>query len=179
VKTFGALDAGLFLKVNGVRGGRAFDLVMAGASRLMDLGEMWVVIALLVGLFTSGTHGRVPIEVIAPLWLTMLTVNFPIKSMFQRRRPFIAYVKARVVGGKPSDSSFPSGHTAAAFAGAALLSIHFPALAPVLYAYAVVVGFSRVYLGVHYPSDVGIGALVGTVLALFYRGVIVAWLTRP
>jgi undecaprenyl-diphosphatase len=176
VKTFGAIDAGLFLRINGIRGGRTFDLLMSGVSRVMDLGEGWVVLALLVGLFAPATHGRISIEVIPALWLAMLTINFPIKLLFQRPRPFVAYVKARVVGGKPSDSSFPSGHTAAAFAGASLFSIHFPALAPLFYGYAITVGFSRVYLGVHYPSDVGIGALLGTMLALLYRSAIVTLL---
>lgn len=174
VATFGAIDAGLFLKVNGMPGGRPFDLLMSGASRLMDLGEIWIVVAVAAALRDPAAHAALPISIVAPLWLTMLTVNFPIKALFQRRRPFVAYVKARVVGGKPADSSFPSGHSAAAFAGSILLAIRFPELAPLLYAYASTVAFSRVYLGVHYPSDVVIGALTGTTLALFYDRVVAA-----
>jgi undecaprenyl-diphosphatase len=97
----------------------------------------------------------------------------PLKRFFRRRRPFLAFVKARVLGPRPQDFSLPSGHAAAGFAGAFLLSIHVPLAAPVFYAVAAIVGLSRVYLGVHYPSDVVIGAAAGTILAALYQW---AWL---
>ena len=99
----------------------------------------------------------------------MLTVNFPLKRLFRRRRPFLAFVKARVLGPRPQDFSLPSGHSAAAFAGAFLLTAHVPVLGPFFYLVALIVAFSRVYLGVHYPSDVVFGAVAGTALAVVYR----------
>lgn len=171
-----ALDAALFLRVNGMLLGSASDRLLTWISRWMHYGEGWAA-AIVVWLLVDFQQGlRVGLEALPVLWLTMLTVNFPLKSFFRRRRPFTAFVKARVIGPRPSDFSFPSGHSAAAFAGAYLLSSHAPALFPVFYALAAVVGLSRVYLGVHYPSDVVIGGLAGTVLAALYRVLIHALL---
>ena len=111
--------------------------------------------------------------------LTMLTVNYPLKRFFRRRRPFIAFVKARVFGTRPRDFSFPSGHAAAGFAGALVLGAHAPLFAPLFFALAVVVSLSRVYLGVHYPSDVAFEGLLGLVIAGAYRSALhalVPWL---
>ena len=62
--------------------------------------------------------------------------------------------------------------TALVFAGALLLQPYMPAFAPLLYVYAMVVAFSRVYLGVHYPSDVAMGAFAGSVLAVMWRWIL-------
>ena len=64
------------------------------------------------------------------------------------------------------DYSFPSGHTAASFALAVVLSLYFPGAAPVFLALAALVGISRVYLGLHYPLDVLFGALLGAGFAV-------------
>ena len=85
-----------------------------------------------------------------------------IKFSFNRERPYRTYpfIEKMTSGGSPS---FPSGHTSDAFATATSLSISFPkwyVIAP-SYIWASGVGYSRMHLGVHYPSDVLVGALVG------------------
>ena len=164
----GAIDSALFLYINVLPRWRPLDWLMVRASRLMDLGEGWVILVLVVGVLGSTRDARLPLVVIAALWLAMLTVNFPIKALFRRARPFVTHVDTLVIGRLPVDWSFPSGHTAAAFAGAVLVSARIPGSGPWCYAYAVIVALSRVYLGVHYPSDVVIGAVIGTALALVY-----------
>jgi undecaprenyl-diphosphatase len=72
----------------------------------------------------------------------------------------------------PSDQfSFPSGHTAAAFVIATLISHFFPALLVPVYFWAFLMGVSRIYLGVHYPTDILAGLVIGIISA--FAGIMV------
>jgi undecaprenyl-diphosphatase len=102
----------------------------------------------------------------AALTTATLIVEFPIKYFFRRRRPFIDVVRAIVIGKKPGTWSFPSGHSASAFAGAWVMRQFYPALTPVFYTIAAMVGFSRIYLGDHYPGDVVSGSDLGHLFAM-------------
>lgn len=89
-------------------------------------------------------------------------INQGLKYSINRTRPFVTYpdIEKMSKGGSPS---FPSGHTSSAFSTATSLSIAFPkwyVIAP-SYLWAGAVGYSRMHLGVHYPSDVLAGAVIG------------------
>ncbi len=161
-----AWDARALFALNHMALPAAADAVLGVASRLMDHGEGWILLAIALAFLHRPIDPSIPLRVVPPLWLAMLAVNYPIKSLFRRRRPFLVYDRVRVRALKPKDASFPSGHTAAAFAGAVLVAPHLHAFGALAYAYAFVVGWSRVYFGVHFPSDVVIGAGLGALLAL-------------
>jgi membrane-associated phospholipid phosphatase len=108
---------------------------------------------------------RVVRHTILPLSAATSLVEFPIKAFFHRSRPFIAFIQAIVIGKKHGSWSFPSGHSASAFAGAWLLSRDFPGQSPFFFLLAALVGFSRIYLGDHYSGDVLSGALSGMTFA--------------
>jgi membrane-associated phospholipid phosphatase len=71
----------------------------------------------------------------------------------------------------PRSHSFPSGHTATAFAGATALSFFFPRAAPAFFVLAAAIGYSRLYVGVHFPLDVLGGAAIGVATALLLLAV--------
>ena len=164
-----ALDAILFLQINRLPHPPAADRAMLALTNIMHRGDGWLLILLLLTLHDRKRGLRALRGVAPALWLATATVEFPIKRFFRRKRPFSSIVRAIIVGRKPGSYSFPSGHSAAAFAGLALLQRFYPEGRPLFRTIATLVGFSRIYLGAHYPGDVLTGALTGFVLARAYR----------
>jgi membrane-associated phospholipid phosphatase len=165
MKPFQAVDARLFLLVNHMPHTPLINRLMYAFTLMMSGGWGWVLGLVVAALIHKRRGRQALLQIVPPLWFATMTVEYPIKYYFRRKRPFIDVVQAVAIGRKPGSFSFPSGHSASAFAGAWLLRRHYPKLAPLWYAIAALTGFSRVYLGVHYPGDVLSGALAGTVLA--------------
>lgn len=87
------------------------------------------------------------------------------KYAFNRARPHVANAGMHPLIKTPSSSSFPSGHSATAAAGAISLSAAYPALTPAFALCGLTIMLSRIYLGVHYPSDVIVGAAIGVAVS--------------
>ncbi len=104
----------------------------------------------------------VPWAAVAGSW----TLAEGAKYLFDRARPFIWDTEIAPLIKTPSSSSFPSGHSATAAAGALTLSVFYPPFTPALVAAAFLVVLSRVYLGVHFPFDVLAGVAIGTTTAV-------------
>jgi membrane-associated phospholipid phosphatase len=92
-----------------------------------------------------------------------------IKAAIGRPRPFVLFPEPEPLIVGVLGDSFPSGHAATSFAGAALLARVLPGRWPVLFVLAAGIAFSRVYVGVHYPVDVVGGAILGTLVAIALR----------
>ena len=98
------------------------------------------------------------------LGLGLIVTNLTIKPLISRPRPWVVMEGLRALIAESDPNSFPSGHTCAAFAFAVALSFELPRTwqkAAVLLA-AALMGYSRLYVGVHFPSDVLAGAVIGS-----------------
>ena len=173
LKPLDALDANLFLAVNHLPHTRFLNILFYGLTVAFNGGAAWYVVMGIAALRNRRKVRDILWEVGLPLTITTALLEYPIKAYFKRRRPFISIIQAIVIGKKPGTWSFPSGHSAAAFAGAWLLNRKFPRFGILRYLVASLVAFSRIYLGDHYPGDVASGSLLGMLFARFFT-----WLVK-
>ena len=132
-------------------------------TRLGNNGELWI--ALLVVLFIIPPFRRMALTAVASLLSTYLLVDFVIKPLVARVRPYVTVEGLFSLVGPEKSHSFPSGHSATAFAVGYVLFRMLPAKygAPILIL-AALMAFSRLYVGVHYPTDVLAGVLIGVLV---------------
>lgn len=135
--------------------------------RVVSDANNYVNAAIPAGLFIAGAIDsnkgmRQNAAYIASSTAATALLNFALKKIFKRPRPFNVHIGFQAVY-QPSSYSFPSGHTSASFSTATALSRAYPkwyVIAP-SFIWAGTVGYSRMYLGVHNPSDVAAGAVLG------------------
>ena len=140
---------------------------MARLTRAADHSKLSLAAAAVLSVTRGAKGRRAAFEGLASVAATSAVANLVVKPLGRRRRPDPAaddVPLARQVR-MPTTTSFPSGHSAAAFAFATGVGNVLPRDAIPLRALAATVAYSRVHTGVHYPADVVAGALIGTALA--------------
>ena len=157
------LDGSILLAVQGARV-TVLDPVISLYTKLGDVGLVWILLSLAMVCWKPTR--RTGTAALTALFLGMLCTNVILKHIFLRPRPWLNFPIVPLVT-ELDPNSFPSGHTCAAFAAGLVWARGLPwrwarRLAPVL---AVCMGLSRLYVGVHYPSDVLVGTVVGTACA--------------
>lgn len=143
---------------------RQLWVLTARASSRSGDGFLQVALPGLLWLLDPGQGKRLFLLAI-PAFAIERSIYWCLKNSCQRRRPPEAIPSFRSVITAADRFSFPSGHTSGAFTLATLVALHYSALAGALYLWAFTVGLSRVVLGVHFPSDILAGALLGTGIA--------------
>lgn len=145
------------------------DRVMPVLTALGNAGIFWILLT--VVLLCTKRYRRLGILCACSLVLDLLVCNLTIKPLVDRVRPFAVNTAVELLTAPPLDASFPSGHTAASFAAVFALKASGSRLWKPALVLAAAIAFSRLYLYVHWPSDVLFGAVLGA--ALGYAG---AWL---
>ncbi len=166
LKEFAALDRAVYEAV-ATTSTPVLDRHFRRLSRAADKSVLWLGIAGVIAVAGGSKGRRAAVESLIAIGATSATVNLAIKPLAHRRRPeraVPALFEARVVP-MPQSRSFPSGHSASAFAFAYAVSRHVPQLAVPLRLLAGAVAYSRVHTGVHYPGDVVVGAILGAGIA--------------
>ncbi|ASD21330.1 hypothetical protein B7495_03820 [Cryobacterium sp. LW097] len=157
-----ALDHTMFDRVSRPTSAR-FDRSMVGLSSLADHGKLWAAAG---AVLVATGHRSAAARGITALSIASLTANLFGKQFFGGSRPLLSRVpRRRRLPRPPTSATFPSGHSASAFAFAVGASLDDPRLAMVFVPMAVAVAYSRLHTGSHWFSDVVGGALLGTAIA--------------
>ena len=169
-------DLSVFQWIQGIQND-FLDAIMVGITTLGNAGAVFIVLGLV--LMCTKKYRKAGFAVIVALLVMLLCNDLFLKEFFARVRPFNllesnpekyafwgeAYVYPELVG-RPSSYSFPSGHTASAFAAAVALLWHNRKFGIPTVIFAALMGFSRIYVQVHYCTDVIAGVVSGAICAL-------------
>jgi undecaprenyl-diphosphatase len=158
-----ALDSALCIRVNQTSRYQWIRVLFRLVSRLGD-GVFWYTIMLGI-VATQGMNGLLPVLHMASVGLVGTVFYKWIKGKTLRPRPYEVHQDIWLTGRPLDRFSFPSGHTLHAVAFSTVALFYYPVLFPVVVPFAVMVALSRVVLGLHYPSDVIMGALIGLSLS--------------
>lgn len=140
------------------------DSVMVFLSKLGDHGMVWVAIAVLL---LAGRKTRsCGIRMLVSMLVCLLVGNVFLKNWICRARPCWVDQSVKMLVDIPRDYSFPSGHTMHGFAAAVVLWFYDRKMGWIALALAAAIAFSRLYLFVHYPTDVLAGFCIGTITAM-------------
>ena len=152
------------------------DTIVPLITRLGDAGIIWIILTLILLLIPKTR--KTGIIMTAALLVDLVLCNLLLKNLVARTRPFDVNTAVQLLVAKPKDYSFPSGHTAASFAS--VTALYFAGekkMWKVALVLAVLIALSRLYLYVHYPTDIIGGVIFGSLSGyLGYK--IVGWIQK-
>ncbi|WP_066625103.1 phosphatase PAP2 family protein [Clostridium magnum] len=137
------------------------DKAMVAFTTLGNAGTIWIVIAVL--LIVNKKYRKIGFMALGALVLCTILGEGILKHVVQRIRPSADISAVNLLIPKPLSYSFPSGHTASSFAVAGVLAKYFKKYAPGFWILASLIAFSRLYLYVHYPTDILGGIILGVI----------------
>ncbi len=160
-------DNSILLYIKDNMHGIIMDKIMVISTYLGNGGFIWVIIIAI--LITSKKYRKIGFMALGALILSTILGEEILKNAVKRVRPSEDIPAWNLLIAKPLSYSFPSGHTTSSFAVAGVLAKYFKPYAFGFLGLAALIGFSRLYLYVHYPTDI----LAGVVLGLMCSGIVI------
>lgn len=145
--------------------------VMIVVSALGNAGMIWIAMALVMLCFRKTR--RCGVLMLAAMAFSFLLGNVILKNLIARPRPFHSDTSISLLIPFPGEYSFPSGHTLNGFTAATVIFVHFRKAGIAALLFAGLIAFSRLYLFVHYPTDIMAGVVLGVLDAL-----LICWIGR-
>lgn len=140
------------------------DQAMTAISSLGNVGWFWIILSL--ALLVSGRTRKIGFAMLASMLIGFLLGNVLLKNLIARPRPCWIDGSVALLIPSPHDFSFPSGHSLASFASATSIYLQNRRWGVAALILASAIAFSRMYLFVHFPSDVAAGIAMGIIIAL-------------
>ena len=159
IQTLYQLECKVFQEINSHFDKRVMNLFFRMITQIGSALFISVTTLLLI-IFTSNQTRLTAISSATALALSHVPVQL-VKKFFPRKRPYLQIETTKILPNPLKDHSFPSGHTTAVFSVIVPFLLQTPSLAAVLIPLGLSVGISRIYLGLHYPSDVIAGGILG------------------
>ena len=160
----GAVDEAILLFVQDNIRTPVLTVIMQLFSRMGDAGIAWIVLGLALAAFAR-TRRRGAAMLIA-LTTEYVICDLIIKKLVLRPRPYLLISQLELLVPLERSTSFPSGHSASSFVCAYMLARMFGMKGAWAYLPAALIALSRIYVGVHYPSDVVAGIVLGTLIGI-------------
>ncbi|MCM1133311.1 MAG: phosphatase PAP2 family protein [Ruminococcus flavefaciens] len=140
------------------------DNIMPVITAFGNLGIFWVAVALIIS--AKAKYRKCSITMMIGMILGVVIGNFAVKNIIRRDRPCWINEIGNMLIDNPQDFSFPSGHTMSSFIAATILCYYDKKLGIPSFGIAILIAFSRLYLYVHFPTDIIGGALLGVGIAV-------------
>ncbi len=170
IESIEKIDTLLFLFLNSVFSSTALNYFFVAITD----ARFWIIPGVTAALFFLIKYKRKAFIIIG-LSLITVAISDPVSSQvakpfFNRHRPChpdsMLIEKTHTLLGLKGSNSFPSSHATNMFAQAMLLSLFYPAFWVIFFSFATLIGFSRIYVGVHFPGDVLFGSLLGIMIGI-------------
>ena len=146
------------------------DCIMVFVSTITNHGELWIAIGLILLCFKSTR--KTGFVVLTALLLMLIISNLILKNLIMRDRPCWIDTAVELLVKCPDSYSFPSGHTASGFAAAISILMYHKKGGILAVLLAATIAFSRMYLFVHFPTDILGGIIIGSMIAIAARWIV-------